>query len=287
MKTSHILIIILIATFAGFGGAKLAGKANSPGQQAKAETAYERILRTGTIRCGYFIWPPFVAKDQNSGALSGISYEMVNALAAASELKTDWAIELSFGSYLQDVASGRVDAECGDGWPNGVRGKFVLYSKPYAYVPIVAIVRMDDKRFDADADTINNEAVTVITMDGETSSFVANARAPKAKRITLPQTASSSDLILNVADGKGDVSFTDSLTAYAYIQANPGKVKMISYPQPLHLIGLGSTLPQDIRMKGMFDVATDQLLNNGIVEAILKKYEPAPGLIWRVNAVYK
>lgn len=35
------------------------------------ESAYDRVMRTGTIRCGYFIWPPGFSIDPNVGKRSG------------------------------------------------------------------------------------------------------------------------------------------------------------------------------------------------------------------------
>lgn len=36
------------------------------------ESAYECVMRTGTLRCGYILLPPEMNKDPNTGALSVI-----------------------------------------------------------------------------------------------------------------------------------------------------------------------------------------------------------------------
>ena len=44
------------------------------------ESAYERVIRTGIIRCGYFVWPPFLAIDPNTNKKSGIFFDIVEEI---------------------------------------------------------------------------------------------------------------------------------------------------------------------------------------------------------------
>lgn len=282
MRYLGYLLLIVLAGVAGFTGSKLGAKEAS----VVKETVYDRVMRTGIIRCGYFIWNPLHMRDA-TGRMVGISADVSEALAKAAELKIEWAGELAFSSYIQDIHDGRYDAECSDGWPNAVRGKYVYYSVPYAYLPLVVVVKADDTRFDAASTALDDPRVKIANIDGETSAMVTRSRFPKAQNISLPQTTTPVDMILNVVTGKADATLTDSLTAYGYIQANPGKVKMVQYRDPIHLIALNATLPQDEKLKNLFDNATNEILQNGTIEAILKKYESVPGLIIRAHAGYK
>jgi len=285
MKFSHIILTIVLAAMVSLGVNHFQKPVS--GTAATKESVYDRVMRTGTLNCGYFVWPPLHIKDANTGAFSGISYDMIMELAKSTGLQVNWAGELNFGTFVQDIHDARYDAECGQGWPNGLRGKLVYYSKPYAFIPLVPVVRANDLRFDGDSASLNSPAVKIATIDGETSAMVARSRLPQAMQVTLPQNAGATDIFMNVTSGKADATLTDALTAYGYIQANPGKLKIVHYEQPLHLVALNSTLPQDERLKNMFDVATDELLQNGTIEGILKKYEPVPGIIWRVNEVFE
>ncbi|MDD5586115.1 MAG: transporter substrate-binding domain-containing protein [Alphaproteobacteria bacterium] len=251
------------------------------------ESPYDRVMRTRTIRCGYFAWPPFVIKDPNSGKLSGLYVDVAEALGSIMDLKIEWAQELNFGTYLEDLAAGRYDMECSGGWANAKRGQIVFYSRPYAYMPYVALVRPNDRRFDADPALINKPGVKVATMDGETTSILRHLRFPFTQDVSLPQNSPIADVIFNVVSGKADVTFTDTLTASEYLKENPGKLKAIRYNPPLYLIAVSPSLPPDIRMKQMVDVATDQLLNSGTIDAILKKYETGPGIFLRAALPFR
>lgn len=271
MKFTQLLLTVLIALGVSLGALHFQKPAGTVAAVAK-ETAYERVLRTGTLRCGYYPLPPLIIKDINTGKLSGLAHDFTTALAEATELKLLWQEEISFSTYLQDITNGRYDAECAEGWANAVRGKYAYYSKPYAYVPLVAVVRTDDKRFDNSPEAFNDAAVKMVTIDGETSQIITRLRFSKASQVSIPQNTAWTDQILNVVTGKADAVLVDALTAHGYIAANPGKVKMISYDPPIHLIPLGLTLPQDEKLRALMDIATDQLINNGTVAMLINKY---------------
>ncbi|MGE3769538.1 MAG: substrate-binding periplasmic protein [Bdellovibrionales bacterium] len=284
MKFWQVLLTLILAAAVSWGVSEFNRPAAS---DAGKETVYDRVVRTGTLNCGYFIWPPLHVKDPNTGAFSGISYEVTQEIGRVTGLKINWAGELAFSTYLTDIQSGRYDAECGQGWPNGVRGKLTFYSKPFGFIPLVAVVREGDMRFDSGPEKLNSPDVTLATMDGETGFMVARNRLPDANQVMLTQNSNSLDMIMNVVTNKADATLVDALTAEGFMRENPGKVRMVQYKEPLHLIALNFTLPQDEKLRSMIDVATDELLQSGAVEAIFKKYETTPGVIWRVGETYK
>ncbi|MDD5587400.1 MAG: hypothetical protein PHY92_10695, partial [Alphaproteobacteria bacterium] len=129
--------------------------------------------------------------------------------------------------------------------------------------------------------------VKVATMDGETTSMLRRLRFPLSQDVSLPQNSPFPAVILNIVTGKADVTFTDTLTASQFIKENPGKLRAVSYTSPLYLIAVSPSLPPDIRMKQMVDVATDQLLNTGMIDAILRKYETGPGIFLRAAPPFR
>lgn len=54
---------------------------------SKQETTFERVLRTGVIRCGYPVWPPSNIVDPNTKILSGYSHDLTEAVADELSLK--------------------------------------------------------------------------------------------------------------------------------------------------------------------------------------------------------
>jgi ABC-type amino acid transport substrate-binding protein len=270
MKLSHILLTVIIAAATAFGVMHFQKPATGSVVAVK-ETAYDRVMRTGTIRCGYATWPPLFKKDINTNTLSGLTYDFTVALAASLKLNIEWSEDIVFSTYLQDIATGRYDVECSGGWPNALRGKLAYYSLPYGYVPLRAIVRPDDARFDADSKLINSPNVRVVGADGQTSVIIQSIRFPQSQLVSVQQDMSASDQILNVVGGKADVALVDAVTAHEYEKSNPGTIKIITHNPPIHMIALTFTLPHDEQLRGMFDEGTRQLIFNGTAESLVEK----------------
>lgn len=281
------VLIVILAVLAGWAGVRSAHPVKAEQTIASGESAYDRIMRTRTIRCMYILKPPFMVKDPNTGKLSGLFVDYMNALGALTDLKIEWTQELVLGTYLQDLAEGRADMECASGWPSAKRGQYAFYPKPYAYIPMIAVVREDDHRFDDNPESLNDPAVRISTLDGDMASAVRSLRFPKSQDISLPQTAALTDEMMNVVTEKADVALMDVLVASKFAASNPGKVRLVRHKAPLFMIALSPTLPQDIRLKQMVDVANDQLLNTGKVEEILRAYETEPGQFLRVALPFR
>ena len=259
-----------------------------PAHAADHESVHARVMKAGTIRCGYFVWPPFFAVDANTGAKSGIFYDITEELGRRLELKIDWAQELNFGSYLQDLETGKYDMECTGGWPTATRGKFASYTKAFFYIPLVPFVRADDTRFDGDISKINDSGVKVSVVDGENSQIIRRQQFPASTEVSLPQTATSTEMLMNVATGKADVTFTDLLTGEKFAAGNQGKLKALNAAHPLKMIPQNMTIkPDESRFKDMIDTATEEMLLDGAVNRILKKYENGQALFMRPAVPYE
>ncbi|MDD5586643.1 MAG: transporter substrate-binding domain-containing protein [Alphaproteobacteria bacterium] len=278
----QILLIAIVAAAMTLLVMRAVGMQEQGSAVAKAESVYERVIRTRTVRCGYIIKPPFISKDPNTGKVAGLYVDFMEAFAEVTDLKIEWTSELNLGTYLEDLASGRYDMECAAGWQNAKRGQRAFYPQPYAYIPLIASVRPEDHRFDLDSAPMNSPEVRISTLDGDMAQFVRNIRFPKSQDISLPQTAAITDELLNVVTNKSDIALTDILTASKFLKNNPGSIRIIKHNPPLYMVALSLSLPPDIRLKQMADVATTQLLNTGKVEEILRKYETEPGQFLRV-----
>lgn len=245
------------------------------------ESVYDRVMRTGTIRCGYALWNPSLMKDPNTGQFSGIIYDYVEALGTALNLKIDWTEETSWGDFPAALESGRIDAMCAGVWPSSKRSRVIDYVRPIYYVPFMAYARAQDARFDNKLETLNTPDYTPTMTEGETSSIVAYADFPNSKKIELPKLTEISINFLNVVDNKADVYLNDLVSFYEFDEHNPGKLKIVPTKRPLRLFGVAIAIPHEQEgFRRMLDNATIELIQNGAVEKIVKKYEKHPGSLY-------
>lgn len=247
------------------------------------ESVFDRVMRTKTIRCGYFIRAGFLMKDVNTGAFSGIAHDYVEELAKSLSLKVEWAEEIGLGDVAAALQSGRVDAQCSVVWPTSARARAMDFVSPIAITPMVTVVRADESRFTGDYAQLNDAQFSAAFVDGSTMALVTQRRFPNAKPHSLPQLTALSEALIEVAENKADFALADSYLAYDFIQKNPGKLKILSL-QPLGVYTNALFIKQDeYKFKRMLDVATDELIMTGVIDRIIKKYDQYPGTILPVR----
>ena len=286
-KLTSILLAVVIAVVASYATVKFVGGASSATQATIKESAYERIKRTGVIRCGYAAAQPFLVKDPNTGKPSGIAYEIMEELGKALSLKIDWAEEVGWSSFPSSLISGRIDAFCVGAWPSAARAREVDVTMPFSFRPYYAYARMDDSRFDNNVAAINDPSVTVSVMDGDTSDIVARNDFPAAKILALPELSNSAEMFENVMAKKADVTLIGPAGFAAFDAANPNKIKRIPLAVPLRVFGNVFFIArgQD-ELRQMLNIALGELISSGRVEKIIARHEKVPGTILRTAKPY-
>lgn len=248
-------------------------------------SVYNKVVSSGTIRACYTAFPPALIKDPNTGKLSGIFFETLNKAAQNMGLKVDWSTEVGWGDAIEALNSGKCDIVGSDSWSNSTRGKSAEFIQPIYYSAINAYVRANDNRFDNNVLVANNASYKLATLDGETSQVIAAQNFPNAKTIQLPQLSDISQLFVNVADGKADMTFQDTATANQYMKSNPGKLKNVSTQKPIVVYADVMLVKKgEFVFKSAIDNAIIELLNNGYVDGVINRYES--GGIYRVATPY-
>ncbi len=258
-----------------------------PAFATEKESAYDRVMKTNTFRCGYGVWAPNIISDPNTNTISGIFYDYMEELGKAANLKIEWR-EVAFTDFALELNAGRIDGMCAGIFPTAARAREMLFTAPINYVAISAYVRKNDSRFDNAMEKLNSPDITLATMDVEMSSVIAAADFPKAKALSIPVTASQPQMLINVADGKADATFTDLATAAGFMANNPGKLKLLPGGSMVRSFGNTVALSKnEPGLKAFLDTATAELLQNGTIEKILKKYENHPSTLLRVAKPYE
>lgn len=241
------------------------------------ESVYERVLRTGTIRCGYHAWEPFLRKDINTGEFSGIYYDYMQGLGRILSLKIEWVDDVGFGPHVEALKNDRFDVMCAGDYQNGARGRFIDYTIPILYVPLYAYVRTDDMRFDAELARANAANIKISSVEGSTPFIVANRDFPNAQKITHPESSELTMPLVDVATGKADLSIAGANVGGGFMAKNPGQLRLVPTPYPIRLFGSSLSLRKDEHeLRRMIDAATREMLYSGEIAAIIKKHQTMP-----------
>lgn len=237
------------------------------------ETTYERVMRTGVIRCAYATWPPYIMKDPNTGALSGLSYDYVMEMGRTLDLKIEWTEEAGWGNYVEGLNSNRYDLMCVSDWAVGERLKVASVTNPVLYSALFAYVRADDMRFDGDLSTLNKEGVKIAAIDGDTSYDVSRLNFPGAELHMISQNSDGAQLLLEVATGKADAVIVDDNIARDFLENNPGSVRKVSGVGPVQVFPEVFVFRQgEWRLKALLDSAILLINNTAFSRGIVEKY---------------
>ncbi len=259
-----------------------------PGTSTATRPVYDRIRTNGTLRAAYAVGAPLFMIDPNTKQKSGVFYELVEGAATKLGVKVSWTEEVGYGEMVQGLAANRYDIVGSGVWINGARGKDADFTIPVYYDAVLAYVRDGDTRFDEDLSILNSPSYTISTMDGELGAVIAETDFPNARKVALPQMADFTQLILNVINKKADVVFLALAPARQYQAKHPGVIRSVGSGKPVRFFPVAIILPKGAyELKHSLDYALTEMLTNGEVETILRKYEKSTGSFLRVAPPYR
>ncbi len=276
MKTILLTLIIMLLSLPAFAKDKT------------VESTYERVTRTGEIRCGYAMWTPVFYKDLETNRLSGMFYDMMEEVGQRLDLKIVWAEESGWGTIVEGLHTGRYDMICSAIGYSSARVKFIDFGLPVFYTPLYAVTKKEDTRFDQDIRIVDNPKYKIAVLDGELSSVTARQVFPKASTVSMPQMNDYSMLLKEVEAGKADISLIEPSVFRNYEKTNPNLLKMLDHSAPINIFPVSVGLPHnDLAFHRMINVTLQELLNDGSIERIIQKYEEFPEAFVRVQKPYK
>ncbi len=255
---------------------------------ANNNSVYDRVMKSGVIRCGYVFYSPICMKDPKTGELCGIGIDTLELAAKNLGLKVEWTEEVGWGSMIEGLETNRYDLVASLAWANSTRAREADFSKPLYYSPIFAYVRKGDRRLDGNIAALNSPKFTIATIDGETAAVIAKEEFPQAKISSLPQLAEATQMMLTVTTGKADVNLTEPSIIAEFMKNNPGTLDQVKTDGPLRVYPDCWLFKRgQMEFKNMMDTALEQLINSGAVDKIISKYEPEPNVFYRVAIPYQ
>lgn len=254
---------------------------------AAAESLQDKVLRTGTIKAAYLVYFPLLMRNPNSKSFSGVGYDTLMLAANRLGLKVQITEEVGFGTMIEGLKTGRYDVVACPIWANSSRARVADFSRPLCFSQVNAYVKKGDTRINSSLKGIAEGKFTVATIDGEMADLITKADFPKAKRFSLPQLASASELLLSVSSGKADITFTEPSAVGDFLKHNPNTLQNITHNRPLRVFPNCFMFKSgEPGFKAMLNTALDEIANSGELEKIISKYEPFPKAYLRCAKPY-
>lgn len=238
----------------------------------QTESAYDRVIRTGTLRCGYMPWPVFIEKDAKTGELKGLLKDVIDQMMGTINIKVDY-VEAVLGQQPQDLETGKYDSFCFDSFLMPKASKYIDYSKPWTYMPMF-LYGLNTQPSKDNLQDFNTPDYTFSTLDGDTSLDLAVRFFPQAKLLSLANNADPSLLMLNLATRKADLVIIDTISIQQFEKENGPHFKKL-YAEPLAVYPFNFSVKKgEIGLQNMIDYAIDIFIYTGTYKATLDRYDP-------------
>ncbi len=280
---SIVLLSAIVALVAAYTTVKITMPQhnNVVAHVQQKESAYDRVMRTGTLNCGMIVFPPFIDKDINSGELKGFNVESIKKIAQLLDLKLKFT-EIQLGMQKQDLESGKVDAVCADGPWFASAVKQLSFTAPFNLLPAYVYKSPDNPKI-TDTKSLNDPNITFIGIDGDISIDLVRTFFPRAKIQTLSSITDPSQLLMNVTTKKADVALTDVLNGDGFAKANPGQLTRVS-DKPAALLKVGFTVAKDeAKLYETLNNAVEVAVNLGIMDKVLDDFDPEQKVVIRIK----
>ena len=279
MKIGQFLLVIILSAAVAWGfitwktGAQRNEAAST---MATKESAYERVMRTGTLRCGYILYPKAIERDLNTGALSGMVYDVMEEVGKQLSLKIEWTEEAGFASIFDGLKTSRYDVVCFTFSQTPGRARVTEFTAPIIFYPYFLYARADDNRFDNAYEKINDPAVKVAILEGELSQTVKAEDFPKALAVYMTSLADINQVLLQVSMGKADIAMTEPSSSEEFLLKNPGKLKRVPGPSlRMQATGVDVAVGEEA-LKSLLDTTIRALHATGFIERVVNKYTTSP-----------
>ena len=251
------------------------------------ETALNRVLKSGKIRCSYLVYSSYFRKNPNTGKMTGIFYDVMEEIGKDSGLQIDWVEEVGFQTIFPGLDTDRYDVFAAGLWPNTSRAKAASFTVPVNYSAITAWVRPDDHRFDNNLSLIDSPSIKIATIDGAMEDLIAKTSFPNATRVSLPELSPFVQNLLNVADKKADVTFAEPMVVAEFLKTNKNKLRQIGADKPIRIFGNCLAVKTgETELRDFLNVAILEIVQDGRVDKILKRYESSPNYFYPLARPY-
>jgi ABC-type amino acid transport substrate-binding protein len=225
-------------------------------------------------------------KDPNTGKMSGIYVDVVKELAKNLQLKIEYVEEVGWGQQIEGLQSNRYDMICSPTSLNASRTRSADFSIPLYYSPVEIWVRTGDPLAQASLKTINKPEVKISVLDGEQTATFARNYFPLAQAVSLPQSASFSELMLQVTTKKADITFAEPTAVFEFMEQNPNTLEKVKADKPLVTVPNILLIPNNqFAFKEMIDNGLRELFNTGFMDQAISKYEKYPNSYIRETAL--
>lgn len=221
----------------------------------------ERVLKRGELRAGYFIQPPAVMKDPNTGEVYGTFIEAIKTIATDMGVKLTLT-EVDLAKFAAGLQNDQYDVSVGPTFRTITRAKAVAFTDTIYHLGYDGVTkkgRGDEFKTESDVD---KKGLKVAVKEGSAIHTYVKRNFKNAEIIVLSGTDLSLPLQA-VSSGQADVGLMNEHTVEYYARANK-EVEIILADDPIQVLGMSwAVRPNDFRWLQFLNTSIEALISTG------------------------
>lgn len=222
------------------------------------------------LAVGYVLYDPLIIQGE-SGNLTGISYDIAEAIAEELGIKLAWTTESTWPTALDDMNNGSFGAVGVQMWPDEGRRTKAVFTTSAMDSPVYAYGQAEDTRFSENLQTINQPGIRLAVVDTE---IIAPIVSSEYQNVTVYSESNGTyqAMFQAVDTGTADVIFAEPVEAEAYIAANPNSLRRLS-DEPVRIFANSFAFPTDQgEVVEQWNDVIEALIDDGTIASILARY---------------
>ena len=240
---------------------------------AFAESAYDRVMKSGKIRCGYGTADPLIVFDFDKNAPQGVVVDLMENIASKISLELEWPEETGWANMPTALDNGRIDVACSTLWNDPGRGRLVAFTDPVFYTVLHAYVKEGSSFNFQSVEEMNNPDIRISVQDGDFTHHLAKRLFPKAQHIAISSTNAWNDVLTQVTLGKADVVVISNSSIVGFNQNNDIKLTRVELDEPVTVYGNSFAVSiHETALKEVLNTAVRTLIQTGEIADITEEF---------------
>jgi polar amino acid transport system substrate-binding protein len=251
--------------------ALMAGLSASAASAETAEGYWQGIQKSGTLRCGAAVAPPYVMRDPASGAYSGFFADLCREFAEVLKVKPEF-VDTTWDNIVAGLQAGKWDVSLALN-RTPARAMAVQFSIPAMEYQISLAYNKENPKIPAGAAAvadIDKAEVTLAVMSGTAQDKAISAAVKNATILRLP---GNDETRLAVVSRRADILVDASDTNQLFTQSNPDWAVALNPTPALAKQGVAFGLPHQLSASDVevVNIFLEERVATGHVEALIKK----------------
>jgi polar amino acid transport system substrate-binding protein len=250
--------------------ALMAGLSTTAAFAQNAEGYWQGVQKTGSLRCGAAVAPPYVMRDPASGEYSGFYADLCRELAEVLKVKPQF-VDTSWDNIVAGLQAGKWDVSLALN-RTAPRAMAVQFSIPAMEYQISLAYNKNNPKIPAGAKSvadIDKEGVTLAVMSGTAQDKAISAAVKKATVLRLP---GNDETRLAAMSKRADILVDASDTNLLFTQSNPDWIALNPTPA-LAKQGVSFGLPRQLSAADVevVNIFLEERVATGHVDELIRK----------------